>query len=97
MRCAARCGAGGLEHAVVRQGSHITGILHRSSCPRWRAGARVRDLVRPGLVCVRQDAQVWTAAALLERTGFPALPVVDRWGALMGVVVAKDLRGLRVR
>ena len=51
----------------------------------------VGDLMATRLVCVRADSPISVAAKLLDDYDLSGLPVVDRDGALLGVVSRTDL------
>jgi diguanylate cyclase (GGDEF)-like protein len=51
-----------------------------------------RDVMSPCTVSLRPEEPIAEAATLLERTGQAALPVTDRDGKLMGLVMAEDLQ-----
>jgi len=85
----------GLRFAAVSQGGRITAVLDRLTLGRQLAVAgrrlRVRDVVHPGMACLRQDANVAAAARLMRITGSDAVPVVDEHHHLIGLVTADAL------
>jgi CBS domain-containing protein len=50
------------------------------------------DVMAPNIVTIQDDASVEEAAWLMLQDGINALPVVDRRGALIGIVTADDFR-----
>jgi len=52
---------------------------------------RARDVMSTKVVTVNPSTSVTTASNLLTRNGFAALPVVDRNGALAGIVTEVDV------
>ena len=54
-------------------------------------GPSVGDVMTPGPVTVRADAPLMDAARLLEEHEISGVPVVDRDGALVGVLAESDL------
>jgi magnesium transporter len=68
----------------------LLGVLSLRSlalAPRWQL---VSQLMSPHVVSVRANADQETAARLLEREHFLALPVVDDDGRLLGIITADD-------
>jgi CBS domain-containing protein len=66
----------------------------------WRMGAAgdhrpepvtVRDAMSPAVECIRPEASMWEAAALMQRRSIKRLPVIDDNGALLGIVSRADL------
>lgn len=90
-----------LRFAVVSQGGRITAVIDRLVLDRHLANrARrllVRDVVHPGMACLRADAPAAAAARLMHITGSAAVPVVDEHHHLMGLVTADTLAGLGLR
>ena len=68
----------GVRFAAVSQGGRITAVLDRRTLNRRLAVSgrrlRVRDVVHPGMACLRQDASVAAAARLMRITGSAAVP-----------------------
>jgi CBS domain-containing protein len=58
---------------------------------------RAQDLMSHPVVTVRPEDSVRDAAALLDRHGFTALPVVDSEDELVGIVTEADLMRERVQ
>ena len=58
---------------------------------RIASGPSVGDVMTPGPVTVRADAPLMDAARLLEEHEISGVPVVDRDGALVGVLAESDL------
>ena len=87
----------GVRFAAVSQGGRITAVLDRRTLNRRLAVSgrrlRVRDVVHPGMSCLRQDASVAAAARLMRITGSAAVPVVDERHQLIGLVTADALTG----
>ena len=82
----------GIRFAAVSQGGRITAvldglILHRRLSAGGRA-LRVRDVVTPGMACLRSTATALAAARLMRITGSAAVPVVDEHHHLIGLVTA---------
>ena len=87
------------HHVAVLRDSRVAAVLDdRTVAAEWPGGGpdtphrcRVGDIVRPGPPCVLPQ----TPAALVARTmieaGADAVPVVDRSGALIGLVTSTDL------
>jgi magnesium transporter len=68
----------------------LLGVLSLRSlalAPRWKL---VSQLMTPDVVSVRADADQETAARLLERENYLALPVVDDADRLIGIITADD-------
>jgi CBS-domain-containing membrane protein len=55
------------------------------------AGCRAHELMTAPAVTVGADADVVTAARLLQRHGVKRLPVLDAAGVLVGIVSRRDL------
>lgn len=87
----------GVRFAVVDQGGRITAVLDLLAMshppPNGRRRQLVRDVVHPGMVCLRADATPQAAARLLRVTGSAAVPVVDEHHHLLGLITADDLPG----
>jgi CBS domain-containing protein len=85
----------GLRFAAVCQGGRVTAVLDRRILNRWLATAdrtlRVRDVVHPGMACLRPEAPLRAAARLMHITGSAAVPVVDEHHHLLGLVTADAL------
>lgn len=60
-------------------------------------GVVARDLMSAPVVTVSADASVVEAAKLLESSYVKRLPVVDRWGRLIGIVSRRDLLAVFLR
>ena len=58
---------------------------------RIASGPSVGDVMTPGPVTVRADAPLMDAARLLEEHEISGVPVVDRDGALVGVLAESDV------
>lgn len=54
----------------------------------------VGDIMSPNLVTVQNDEGVFEAIRLMRSKGVRRIPVVDKKGALAGIVSADDLLGL---
>lgn len=89
----------GMRFAAVRQGGRITAVLDRQTLNRRLAVAgrllRVRDVVHPGIACLRADATAAAAAQLMRATGSEAVPVVDEHHHLVGLVTAEAVAAAR--
>ena len=85
----------GVRFAAVSQGGRITAVLDRITLSRRLAVAgrrlRVRDVVHPGMACLRPTATALAAARLMHVTGSAAVPVVDEHHHLIGLVTADAL------
>ncbi|HEY3261177.1 MAG TPA: CBS domain-containing protein [Pseudonocardiaceae bacterium] len=82
----------GVLFAAVCQDGRVTAVLDRRNLNRQLAAAgrwlRVRDVVHPGMACLRPTATVSAAARLMHITGSAAVPVVDEHHRLIGLVTA---------
>lgn len=87
-----------VRFAAVRQGRRITAVLDRHVLNRRLSAAgynlRVRDVVLPGMACLRPSATALAAARLMQVTGSAAVPVVDERHQLAGIVTADMVAGL---
>jgi CBS-domain-containing membrane protein len=85
----------GARFAAVSQDGRITAVLDRVALNRQLAVAgrtlRVRDVVHPGMVCLRPEATALAAARLMHITGSAAVPVLDEHHRLIGLVTADAL------
>jgi len=85
----------GVRFAAVNQGGRITAVLDRLTLSRRLAAGgrdlRVRDVVCPGMACLRPEATALAAARLMHITGSAAVPVVDEHHHLIGLVTADSL------
>src|SRR3569833_2981333 len=48
------------------------------------------DVMTPRVITIREDASVEEAAQLMLQEGITGLPVIDRQGALVGIVTERD-------
>lgn len=91
----------GERFAAVSQGGRITAVLDRLTLNRQLRDAgrelRVRDVVNPGMACLRPTATAVAAARLMHLTGSAAVPVVDEYHHLIGLVTADTLAGAQQR
>ena len=89
----------GLRFAAVCQGGRVTAVLDRRTLNRQLSaagrGLRVRDIVHPGMACLRPEAPAVAAARLMQITGSAAVPVVDEHHHLIGLVTMDDLSSAR--
>jgi len=86
----------GERFAAVRQGGRITAVVDRDRLDRPHHGGSVeslavRDVVHPGTVCVFEDTPLPVVARLVRIARIPAIPVLDRWHRLIGLLTADDL------
>lgn len=85
----------GHRFAAVSQGGRVTAVLDLRVLNRRLAAAhralRVRDVVYPGMACLRAEAPLRAAARLMRVTGSDAVPVVDEHHHLLGLVTAEAL------
>jgi CBS domain-containing protein len=58
--------------------------------PQW--GVRVGDVMTTEVITARDDASFAEVAAILAGRGISAVPIVDRFGVVVGVVSWTDLR-----
>jgi len=56
---------------------------------------RARDVMTRTVLTVQPDTEITKAAAILVRRGFSALPVVNAFGDLVGIVTEADIIGHR--
>ena len=78
-----------LGHALeTESGAPVTEDIDGSS---QKVALVVRDVMTPDPLVVDEDTSVRTAAVLLHHGGVTGLPVVDRDGALVGVLSEADL------
>jgi predicted transcriptional regulator len=85
----------GHRFAAVCQGGRVTAILDRRTLNRRLATAdrnlRVRDVVHPGMPCLRSEAPLRAAARLMHLTGSAAVAVLDQHHHLLGLITADAL------
>lgn len=67
------------------------GLLRRAAWRRKAAGRVARDVMSAPAITVTGDATINEAARLMIRHGVRRLPVVDRYGKLVGIVSRADL------
>jgi len=82
----------------ARTGAAVECAAPAPSTPDPRADVReaalrthIHEIARPETFCVREDASVETARALLLDHNLRALPVLDAEGRLVGIVTRSDL------
>jgi CBS domain-containing protein len=83
------------EFAVVDDAGHVLGILTRNAiigALRRQGGATtVSEVMHPNLPAVRSDEPLDGAFAKMQASGYPALPVVDSLGRLIGLITAENV------
>ena len=88
-----------LHHLVVLDEHGLVAVLDdRTLAAHWPAGgpeaphsARVGDLARRGVRCVRPDQPATAVAGVMADGHCDAVPIVNTAGVLLGLVTATDL------
>jgi CBS domain-containing protein len=88
----------GIRHLVVCDGGQCAGVVDdRAVFAQWPMGPlalrrdRVGDVMRARSICVLEDVEVRTVAAVMVADGVDAVAVVDRDGEVVGIVTASDV------
>jgi magnesium transporter len=76
---------------AVDQAGRLVGTVGAVRLALARPGALVSDLMESTVVSVTSDADRQECVRLAERYGLAQLPVVDRHGHLLGVILGEDL------
>lgn len=80
--------AGGKPAGMVTDRDLVVGIMALGLDAR---DVPVEAVMRPGVACVSEEDGVGRAIAVMKAEGVRRLPVVDRSGALVGLLAADDL------
>ena len=82
-------------YAVVEETGRVLGILARediiSALSRRSGDAPVGSIVRRHLPVVRPDDPLDKAFVKMQQSGYPALPVVDFSGRLVGLITEENV------
>jgi CBS domain-containing protein len=88
----------GVRHLVVCDGDQCAGVVDdRAVFAQWPMGPlalrrdRVGDVMRPRSICVLDDVELRTVAAVMVADGVDAVAVVEPDGAVIGIVTAGDV------
>jgi Zn-dependent protease/CBS domain-containing protein len=83
------------EFPVVDAAGHVQGILTRDDIirglQRYGPDVPVTEVMRRDIPVVRQNASFEDAFRLMEESQCPALPVVDVWGRLVGMITIENV------
>jgi magnesium transporter len=84
-----------LDEPVTKPGGRVTrkllGIVSLRDLILAKRDARIRDLMRDEVVAVRADDPVQTAAQVLAKYDFVAMPVLDADGGMLGIITHDDV------
>jgi CBS domain-containing protein len=69
----------------------LLSVIGRGRFPKHDAGTRVGDIMTEIVIELTPETSIWKAASTMERRGVKRLPVVDRTGALVGILSRADL------
>jgi len=88
----------GVRHLVVCAGEQCAGVVDdRAVFAQWPMGPlalrrdRVGDVMRARSICVLDDVELQTVAAVMVTEGVDAVAVVELDGAVLGIVTASDV------
>src|SRR5437762_1692099 len=83
------------EFAVVDEAERVLGILTRedsiAALRQRRGDTPVSSVIRRHLAAVRPDDPLDEAFIKMQKSGYPALPVIDARGRLVGLITAENV------
>ena len=82
---------------IVDESGRLLGVLDIKELLRAEARAVLRDIMVGNVISLDPDSTLREAAELFVRYGFRALPITDQEDRILGVVMHRDVMGLKHR
>jgi CBS domain-containing protein/sporulation protein YlmC with PRC-barrel domain len=79
---------------VVDAENRLQGVIELADLLRAADQTPLKDIMRARTIFLRSDDSLKEAARVFERYGYRALPVVERTGKLLGIVLSRDVLDL---
>jgi CBS domain-containing protein len=79
---------------VVDAENRLQGMIELADLLRAADQTLLKDIMRARTIFLRSDDSLKEAARVFERYGYRALPVVERTGKLLGIVLSRDVLDL---